>query len=171
MKNILILFFAFLFSVMQLGREQVAVYKENIIKFNRLMEGSCASITDIKKMEEEVKSQEIKLLAFEKFRTDTLPFLRQNLNYEVTKIIQSEIKEYGKLRGIKLILDANEPYFHITKTEDITYSISFQLKQKYNLPQHKLARRQAVQRVKEKYKLNQDLRKRFSYAILNKNSR
>ncbi len=157
--------------VMRLGREQIAIYQENMQEVMIRYQGGCMTHEEMKKMEEVLKNQERKILSLDKFIIDTLPFFRQKLNYEVRKIIQKEIEEYATFSGIKFIGDSNTLYFHISAIKDISYRIDFQLKQKYNLPHRKLARKQIIYQIKEKYNLNQDLKNRFNYAILNQNSR
>jgi len=152
----------------RLRQKQIAVYKEIIFDYNKRIEGGCASLTDIKKMEKEAKVHERRFLSFEKYRTDTLPLFKQKLTFELHKIIQSEIDKYGKYIGVSFIGDTNKMYFHTRIIEDITYEVSFFLKQRYQDPQYKKERQKIIQRAKERYGLDQNLEERFAYSILKK---
>jgi len=148
--------------IFQLGREQITIHNDLMVKHKTI----CSS-PDETKILKEAQERQRKIQLFEKFYTDTLPFFRQSLYNEVQKIIQTEIDEYKRDEGIEYIVDAKKQYFGITKIDDVTYFISFKLKQKYNSHSHKLLRRQAVFNAKERFKLNQDLRERFAYVLFN----
>lgn len=157
--------------VTQLGREQVTIYQENSQEALKRYQGGCMTFEEMRKIEENLKNQESKLLALEKFAVDTLPLLKQKLDFEVRKIIQNEIEDYRKSHEFQFIWNSNIICFHAKNIEDISYSVGFQLNLIYNLPHRKLVCKQVIYNVKKRYNLNQELHERFSYAILKQNSR